>query len=77
MNAVEVVKGFLASRVYDQLCDEADHNVNAIELLEMLNISIASLVFFQENNIQHRVNSELKALYKTIHYITEIYEEQK
>ena len=76
MNAAETIKGFLESNAYKCLATEAEHNENAVELLEMIDLSIASLIFFKENNNEHRVQYELHRLMNTFNYILEIYEEQ-
>ena len=76
MNAVAIVKSFLTSNAYNMLVHEAEHNDNAVELLESINLSLSSLIFFKERNINNRVESETKSLDQTFNYITELYEEQ-
>lgn len=75
MNIVDTVKSFLAGDAYASLVDEADHNDEAIKLLEAINISIASLIFFKENGIDNRVEREAHSLHRTFEYITELYEQ--
>jgi hypothetical protein len=75
MNIVDTIKSFLNSDAYVSLVDEADHNNEAIKLLEHINISIASLIFFKENEIDNRVEREAHSLNKTFEYITELYEQ--
>ena len=76
MNAADTIKGFLASNAYKSLAAEAEHNEHAVELLEIIDISIESLIFFKQNNIEDRVQYELYKLTNTFNYIIELYEEQ-
>jgi hypothetical protein len=75
MNIVNNIKSFISSKSYASLVSEADYNDYAIELLESINLSIASLLFFKENNIENRVQIESENLNRTFQYITEIYEQ--
>lgn len=69
------VNQFINSSAYSSLLAEANTNVNAIELLEIINLTIESLVFFLENNIENRAQQEQHNLNKVFQYIHEIYEE--
>lgn len=73
---INQIKGFLGSSVYLQLVDEANYNPNAIELLEIINLTISSLIFFKENKITNRVDREEYNLQQTFNYIQEIYEQK-
>lgn len=75
MNIIDTIKSFMDSESYASLLAEADYNDCAIEILETINLSIASLVFFKERNIESRVQRESKNLNTTFQYITEIYEQ--
>jgi len=59
------------------LVREAEYNDNAVELLETINLSLSSLIFFKERNIKNRVTLETQSLDQTFNYITELYEEQQ
>ncbi len=76
MNITEHVKQFINSSIYQQLSDEAEHNSNAMDLLEEINMSIASLIFFKQNKIKNRELLEAHNLSKILNYLKEIYEEQ-
>lgn len=76
MNPVAIVKSFLTSNAYDMLVREAEYNDNAVELLETINLSLSSLIFFKERNIKNRVAIEIQSLDQTFNYITELYEKQ-
>lgn len=75
MNIVDTIRSFISSDTYASLAAEAEYNDNAVELLESINLSVASLIFFKENNIDSRVQREAENLNKTFQYITEIYEQ--
>jgi hypothetical protein len=67
---------FTQSKAFNCLLDEAENNPNAMQLLEIINLSLESLIFFKENNIENRVQIEAYNLNKLTNYITEIYEDQ-
>ena len=70
-----MVKHFMSSDAYEQLTQEADHNLEAMELLDMVSISLESLVFFKCKNEHVRVQMEANNLFKLFTFITEIYEQ--
>ena len=71
------VNQFIQSDAYNSLMLEADHNQNAVELLEIVALSIESLLFFKENNITNRVQIEQRNLHSLFEHIKLIYEEQQ
>ena len=75
MNIVQSVKQFMDSDIFEQLSNEASHNDNALELLEMVDISVASLLFFKQNKIKNRELLEAHNLNKLFDYIKEVYEQ--
>lgn len=75
MNTVEMVKQFMRSDAYEQLTQEAEHNPNAMELLDIVSLSLESLVFFKSKNIHNRVQLETININKLFNFITEIYEQ--
>ncbi len=75
MNTVEMVKQFMRSDAYEQLTQEAEHNHNAMELLDIVSLSLESLVFFKSKNIHNRVQLETININKLFNFITEIYEQ--
>jgi len=72
---MKFVKQFMNSSAYDSLVKEADHNQHAIQLLEVISISIESLIFFKEHNITNRVQTEQQNLHTLFEHIKSIYEE--
>lgn len=76
MSIVDNVKQFINSDAYRQLSDEAEHNSNALHLLEVIELSIASLIFFKENKIKNRELLEARNLNNLFTYLKEIYEEK-
>lgn len=75
MNTVEMVKQFMRSDAYEQLTQEAEYNPNAMELLDIVSLSLESLVFFKSKNIHNRVQLETININKLFNFITEIYEQ--
>tara|TARA_B100002019_G_scaffold291677_1_gene312544 strand:- start:1596 stop:1826 length:231 start_codon:yes stop_codon:yes gene_type:complete len=75
MNTVEMVKQFMRSDAYEQLTLEAEYNPNAMELLDIVSLSLESLVFFKSKNIHNRVQLETININKLFNFITEIYEQ--
>jgi tRNA G26 N,N-dimethylase Trm1 len=72
MNQSDIVK-LLHSPVITTLADEANHNPEAMDLLEMIHTSVESLIFFKERNIESRIQLETLQLQKIINYLNEIY----
>lgn len=70
-----MVKQFMRSDAYEQLTLEAEHNPNAMELLDIVSLSLESLVFFKSKNIHNRVQLETININKLFNFITEIYEQ--
>lgn len=63
------------SDVFEQLSNEATHNDNALQLLEMIDLSIASLLFFKKHKIKNRELIEARNLNKLLDYVKEVYEQ--
>jgi len=76
MSIVDNVKQFINSDIYRQLSDEAEHNSDALHLLEVIELSMASLIFFKENKIKNRELLEARNLNNVFTYLREIYEEK-
>lgn len=76
MSQVQMIKSFLNSDAYHMLSEEAEYNEHAMELLECIELSISSLIFFKQNKITNRVNLEFQSLEQTFQHINEIYEKQ-
>lgn len=70
-----MVKQFMRSDAYEQLTQEAEYNPNAMELLDIVSLSLESLVFFKSKNIHNRVQLETININKLFNFITEIYEQ--
>ena len=77
MSIINNVKHFINSYTYRQLSDEASHNSDALHLLEVIELSIASLIFFKENKIKNRELLEARNLNNVFTYLKEIYEEKQ
>lgn len=69
------MKDFTESKEFNCLMEEAKTNPDAMELLEVINLTLESLIFFKTNNIENRVQIEVDNLNKLNNYIKEIYEE--
>lgn len=67
---------FTQSKAFNCLIDEAESNPDAMQLLEIINLTLESLIFFKENNIENRTQIEAHNLNKLTNYIREIYEDQ-
>ena len=68
------IKQFINSPLFDQLSDEAEHNNDALQLLETINLSIESLIFFKERGVQDRVTLETNNLNNIFNYLKQVYE---
>lgn len=72
---MKFVKQFMNSDAYSSLLVEADTNEHALELLEIINLTIESLLFFLERDISTRAEMEQQNLYNLFQYIKETYEQ--
>lgn len=69
------MEDFTESKAFNCLTEEAKSNPDAMELLEIINLTLESLIFFKMNNIENRVQIEVDNLNQLNNYIKEIYEE--
>ena len=69
------IRLFLDSEAYHMLSEEAVHNDDAMELMDMINMSLQSIIFFKQHKINNRVSMEMINLHKLFTFITEIYEQ--
>lgn len=72
---ISTIRLFLDSEAYHMLAEEATHNNHAMELMDMINMSLQSIIFFKKHKINNRVSSETINLHKLFTFITEIYEQ--
>lgn len=72
---IQNVSTFFKGEPYNKLCEEANHNENAIELLEILDLTLASVIFFHNINETYRYETELNNVNKIVNIINKLYEE--
>ena len=75
MNIVQSVKQFMNSDAFEQLSNEATHNDSALQLLEMIDMGIASLLFFNKHKIKNRELIEARNLNQLLDYVKEVYQQ--
>jgi len=74
MNITDMIKQFIESEVFNNLTDEATNNPDACQLLEIITLSVESLIFFKEHDIQNRVQLEAQNLNTLFNYLKEVYQ---
>jgi hypothetical protein len=72
---IDKITTFFSSEQFSQLCEEADNNPEAMQLLEMINLILESAIFFHGIDEQHRVNREVQNLEKITKLINQLYEQ--
>lgn len=63
------VDTFLNSALWNEIVDEADYNINARDMMEVVYIQVDSLHFFMQQQNHARVNREYNELIKLINII--------
>jgi hypothetical protein len=74
MNITEIIKQFIESDVFESLTEEASDNIEACKLLEIITLSVESLIFFKEHDVQNRVQLESQNLNTLFNYLKEVYQ---
>ncbi len=72
---IQHMSTFFEGVAYNKLCEEAIHNDNAIELLEILDLTLASVIFFYNIKETYRYETELNNVNKIVNIINKLYEE--
>jgi hypothetical protein len=71
---MDEINKFFSSGSFELLSEEAGHNVDALELLETIDIIISSAIFFYELNEQTRYKTEINNLKNITNLINNLYE---
>lgn len=74
MNITDMIKQFIESDVFESLTEEATNNTDACDLLEIITLSVESLIFFKEHDVQNRIQLESQNLNTLFNYLKEVYQ---
>ena len=75
MNSSDKITDLLKSSSFQSLVQEADTCEDAMNLLEVINISLESYIFFIEQGIDFRANREAAGLLNIFKQLDTIYNE--
>lgn len=75
MTNSDIITEKLESVAFQSLLQEADISDDAMHLLEVINLSLESYIFFEEQQIHFRANREATALINIFKQLETIYNE--